>query len=181
MGVTKGFTTKGAKPGRSGGQYFKHSEGEDYVCEIQKVEMFEPRKGTPKFIAECKILVCDNDDMVGKVRNFFQDTADDWAAPNILEFVYAAHGINPYDQDAIDAYEKANPLKLKADENYWDKQIERMCPKSSDNPEGCGSMNGQQIMVHCFLKRKKDSRDKAEAECTPKDFSQRTNFLPYVE
>lgn len=176
MGVFKNFTTKGGKVGSSGGNYFKVEEGEEYVCEIEKVHFYEPRKGAPAFIAECLILECDKPDMVGKKRNFYQSTDQDWSVSNILEFTYAAHGVDPYDAEAIAAFEAANPIPgLKADESYWDKRIEEMCPKAQD---GKASKNGGKIFVSCFLKLKK-GKDKDSKD--PKDYSGRTRFLPYVE
>lgn len=168
MGVFKTFTTKGAKVGQTGGNYFKSSEGEEYVCEIQKVSFVTPRNKAPAFVAECKILECSNADMVGKVRNFFQFTDQDWSASNILEFTAAAHGVDPHDEAAM--AELAN-----GDDEYWDKRIQEMCPKSDGGKE---SKNGAKIFVSCFSRLRK-GKDKDSKD--PKDYSDRTKFLPYVD
>jgi hypothetical protein len=168
MGVFKKFTTKGAKVGHTGGQYFRSSEGEEYVCEIQKVSFVEQRDQTVSFEAQLKILECSNPDMVGKVRNFYQPTNKDWAASNILAFTLAAHGIDPHDETAASAPTESDP-------DHWDKCIEAMCPESDG---GKRSKDGTKIFVSCVSKLKKD---KPKDSKDPKDYSDRTNFLPYME
>ena len=148
MGAFAKLNLKGAKVGQ-GGVYFL--EG-DYLVEVDCIKPVNKRTGGQLFIAECMILESTNEKRkVGTRCNVAEDVGTDWGPGNIKEFLGAASGVDPRDEEAMG-------------QDDWDAILEDAI--GDEQP-----LKGAKVKVHAFLKLKKGMPDIPENYRVIKQYS----------
>lgn len=145
-----------------GGVYFLPGE---YVVEVENIKVVPKRKGGSIFVAETKILASDNDKRpVGSRVNYAMNLDNDSAPSNILAFMGACVGRDPYNEDEMNAPdEDGEPVD-------WD-AVGEMAIDQKEQP-----FKGTKLRIMAIDRVKKD-KDEAD----PKNHYTACKFQPVTD